>query len=692
MPNGSDDMRIAVDVGGTFTDAIGLRSDGSWVTAKTLSTPERMATGFAESIAGISVGLDQVELIAHGTTLALNSILTGSYPRTALITTAGFRDVLEIMRGNRTDLFDISQRKPPPLVPRPLRFEVRERIGADGRVVVPLDDDELDSIIAQVTASDVQAVAVCLLHSFTNPDHERRVGWALRSADPSLDVSLSHEVLPVFREFERTSTTVVNALAMPVIDGYLGEVEGDLGRTGFGGALTIMQSTGGLLDADTARRRPVSTLLSGPAGGVICAQEVGRQAGYENVISFDMGGTSCDVAAITSAGADRVTSFEIAGYPIQAPSLDIVSIGTGGGSIAWLDAGGALEVGPASAGADPGPACYGRGGTRPTVTDAAVVLGRYSAQAALGGALPIDRERAVASLANVTGRLGVAVEEAAWGVLRLINAKMANAVREVSVERGRDPRGFAVVAEGGAGAAHAFEVAQELGISAILVPAFPGVASAQGMLFADVRYEQVHTVYRELETLGADDLVSALQQLVAEVIERVVNSGVKHETVSAVFAGDCRYRSQTHELTVPIASGAPSPKQLTEAFHQMHRARYGHAFEDAPVELINLRAAGVGTVRGKTLGVPSWSDFPESERQVYWGPDLGWVSTPVLSRARASNGPAMLGPLIIEQSDATIVVPPSATVQVVADGVLEIRPVQRSAPEHVEEPGVVDNV
>jgi N-methylhydantoinase A len=376
-----------------------------------------------------------------------------------------------------------------------------------------------------------------------------------------------------------------------------------------------------------------------------------------------------------------VTSFEIAGYPIQAPSLDIVSIGAGGGSIAWLDAGGALEIGPASAGADPGPACYARGGTKPTVTDAAVVLGRYNPEAILGGTLPIDRKRALTSLAAIAGRLGVTVEETAWGVLRLINAKMANAVREVSVERGRDPRGFALVAEGGAGAAHAFEVAQELGIGRILVPAFPGVASAQGMLLTDVRHEQVQTVYRRLETLSAADLASVLRPLVAQVSEQVVESGIRHEAVTVVLAGDCRYHNQTYALTVPISSHAPSPNQMAEAFHRVHRARYGHAFEDAPVELINLRAAGVGTVEGKSLGVPSWSDFPETKRDVYWGPGPGWVSTPVISRVRASLGATMLGPLIIEQSDATIVVPPSATIRAAEGGTLEIRSVPQSGRE-----------
>jgi N-methylhydantoinase A len=427
-------MRVAVDVGGTFTDAIGLTPDGSWRTGKTLTTPDRMSDGFLAALADSADSIADVDFLIHGTTVALNAILTGAYPSTALITTAGFRDVLEIMRGNRANLFDIAQRKPRPLVPRSLRFEVQERIAADGSVVTALDREELTKVIAQVAAAGVEAVAVCLLYSFVNSSHELMVAEAIHQQAPTLQVSLSHEVLPVFREFERTSTTVVNALALPVIAGYLGEVLTELGSEGFGGDFAIMQSSGGLVDPGAARRRPVSTLLSGPAGGVICAQEIGRSAGCASVISFDMGGTSCDVAAITHGEADRVTTFHVSGYPIQVPSLDIVSVGAGGGSIAWIDPGGALEVGPHSAGADPGPACYARGGTRPTVTDAAVVLGRYNAEAMLGGALPIDRDRAVGSLSSIAEPLGISVEEAAWGVLRLVNANMANTLREVSVE------------------------------------------------------------------------------------------------------------------------------------------------------------------------------------------------------------------------------------------------------------------
>lgn len=664
-------MRVAVDVGGTFTDAIGLKPDGTWRTGKTLTTPERLSAGFLRALEESAGSIADIEFLVHGTTVVLNAVLTGSYPRTALVTTAGFRDVLEIMRGDRTDLFDISQVKPVPLVPRPLRFEVEERIAANGDVVTPIDRAALEVLVEEVVASGVDAVAICLLYSFANPAHEDAVAQAFRDAAPDLHLSVSHRVLPVFREFERTSTTVVNALALPLMTRYVGEVLGELDAAGFHGEFAIMQSSGGLVDPAGARRRPVSTLFSGPAGGVICAQEVGRSAGFDSVINFDMGGTSCDVAAVAEGEPDRVTYFQVSGYPVQVPSLDIVSVGAGGGSIAWIDPGGALQVGPQSAGAEPGPACYARGGRLPTVTDAAVVLGRYSASAALGGALPVHRELAVESLRTVAEPLGLSVEEAAWGVLRLVNANMANALREVSVERGRDPRAFALVAAGGGGAAHAFEIAQELGMETILVPPFPGVASAQGMLLADVRHEQARTIYRLLEELEGDELAAYSRALMTEVTDRVNASAVKCDQVTAVMAADLRYRNQTYELTVPM-SVAGNTASLAQAFHGVHRARYGHAFDDAQVELINLRAAAVGVLTVKELGTPSWMEFPETVRSVYWGPTWGWLDTPVLSRGHVIASTGIRGPAVIEQSDATVVVPPAGFVEPVAGGTLKI--------------------
>jgi N-methylhydantoinase A len=498
------------------------------------------------------------------------------------------------------------------------------------------------------------------------------VGKAFRAVAPDLQVCTSHEVQPVFREFERTSTTVVNAVALPMMTRYLEKVLSNLSGAGFQGDFAVMQSSGGLVDKGGACSRPVATLMSGPAGGVICAQVVGRSAGYASVINFDMGGTSCDVAAVTDGEPDRVTAFKVSGYPVQMPSLDIVSVGAGGGSIAWIDPGGALQVGPQSAGADPGPACYDRGGLLPTVTDAAVVLGRYSATATLGGSLPIDRERAMDSLRPIAEALGMSIEETAWGVLRLVNASMANALREVSVERGRDPRVYALVAAGGGGAAHAFEVGQELGIDTILVPPFPGVASAQGMLVADVRHEHAQTIHRLLDHLSEEELAGYARALITHVTEQVDSSAVRCDQVTAIAAAELRYLNQTYELTVPMAMSEQSPSRLAEAFHVMHRNRYGHAFEDAEIEIINLRAAAIGSLGVPDLGTPSWIEFPDSARDVYWGGTWGWLETPILPRSHVVRSDGLSGPLIVEQSDATIVVPPAAVVEPLAGGVLRI--------------------
>jgi len=646
--------------------------DGTWRTGKTLTTPGHLSDGFLTALAQSAGDVSQVEFLVHGTTAILNAVLTGAFPRTALITTDGFRDVLEIMRGDRKDLFDITQRKPAPLVPRPLRFEVEERVDADGSVVEAPTTAHLRAVAERVVESGAEAVAVCLLNSFANPAHEEAVAAAITAAAPGLRVCCSHEVLPVFREYERTSTTVVNALALPLMSDYLQVVLDRLDQQGFRGQFAMMQSSGGLADPSAVRKRPVTTLFSGPAGGVICAQVIGEAAGVDDVFNFDMGGTSCDVAAISGGEPDRVMSFEIGGHPVQMPSLDIVSVGAGGGSIAWVDAGGGLQVGPQSAGAEPGPACYDRGGRLPTVTDAAVVLGRYNSSAALAGALPINHSRALDAITTLAREIDCSAEDAAWGVLRLVNASMANAVREVSVERGRDPRGYAIVAAGGGGAAHAFEVARELEIESVLVPPFPGVASAQGMLLADVRHEHVRTLYRHLDDLGEGELERTVGDLVDEMTAQVEASAVSCSRIVALTSADLRYRNQAWSLNVPV-DGAASPERLATMFHGAHRRRYGHAFESAEVELINVRVAAIGVLDSPGLGEPGWIDFPSTHRDVYWGESWGWLDTPVLPRRAVLESGPMAGPLIVEQADTTVVVPPDGEVEALSGGTLRLK-------------------
>lgn len=667
-------MQVAIDVGGTFTDAVSYRDGLGWRIGKVPTTPEDLSHGFTAGLQAVAEARE-VDRLVHGTTVVINAILTGRYPASGLVTTRGFRDVLEIMRADRKDLFDISQAKPAPLIPRDQRFELDERMGADGVPVKEPDPSEIDDLISRIKASGVESVAICFLFSFVNSEHERLVGAAIRERLPGVEVSLSHEVLPVYREFERTSTTTVNALARPLMDRYLAEAEQNLARTGFTGHFLIMQSNGGVASLVEARDRPVTTLFSGPAGGVVAAEHFGRLAGFDKVMGLDMGGTSCDVSAVASGEPERVDYFEVAGYPVSVSSIDIVTVGAGGGSIASVDPGGALQVGPDSAGADPGPACYRRGGELPTVTDASVVLGRYDAEIALGGNMSIDPELARASVGGLADRLDMSVEEAAHGIIRLVNVNMANALREISLERGRDPRDYALVAAGGAGAAHVVEVAGELGIGKVLIPPYPGAASAQGMLLADMRREAVRTFYGPLSRLDPGAIEEALRELSTLTAEALVRDegAVDGSQVELLTGIDLRYAGQTYEITIPLDPATVSIDSLSDSFHRAHSARYGHSFVGHDVEVVNVRAAAVIRLDAAFPEPPTWKRSPRREKPIHWGGETGLVDTPIVSRAEVQAGSGLtVGPLIIEQEDATTIVPPGVAVRPVEGGSLEL--------------------
>ena len=523
---------VGVDVGGTFTDLVAV-VDGELVTAKVPSVRGSEARGIGAALRASGVG--EVDVLAHGTTVATNALLERRGARTALVTTEGFRDVIEIGRQARASLYDLAAHHPAPLVPRELRFTVRERMGPDG-VLVPLDEGSLSAAVEAVRAAGVDAVAVCLLFSFLHPEHERRVGDALREALPGTRVSLSVELLPEFREYERCSTTVANAYLAPALSAYLAEIEP---------SPLVMQSSGGVVDAATAAERPAACVLSGPAAGVAGAAFVAGLARARDVLTFDMGGTSTDVAAVLGGSAQVTAESVVGGVPIRFPMADIHTIGAGGGSIAWLDDGGALRIGPRSAGASPGPACYGLGGEEPTVTDANLVLGRLQDGAVLGGEIRLDRSLAERALE----RLGMDASEAAEGVIRVVDANMAQALRVVSVERGIDPRGLALVAFGGAGPLHACSLAEELGIGRVLVPRASGVLSALGLAVADLRRDYV----------GWDAQVD------------LPGAGVTRYV-------DARYPGQSHELT--IEEGAD--------FHAAHEQRYGFRLDGEP-EIVTRR-------------------------------------------------------------------------------------------------------
>ncbi len=662
-------MRVAVDVGGTFTDVVTIE-DGRISVGKTPTTPHRISDGFLEALASAGDSLAHVEELVHGTTVVLNALLTHAVPKTAVVTTAGFRDVLEIMRADRRDLFDLHQRKPAPLVPRNRRLEIDERIAADGSVVTPIETAGLDRLVSELKTLDVDAVAVCLLFAFVEPAHELRVGEAIAAALPNAHVSLSHQVLPLYREYERTATTVVNAAAQPVMTEYLADVLTALRAQHLGGDFFVMQSNGGLATPEEAANRPVFSLFSGPAGGVVAAGEFGRRHGIANLLSLDMGGTSSDVAAVSAGKPDRVVDIEIGGYPIAVPSLDIVSVGAGGGSIAWLDEGRALQVGPQSAGADPGPACYGNGGEASTVTDAAVVLGRYSPDSVLGGTLRVRPELAQRAVATLADALGMSVDDTAWGIMRLVNANMANAVREVSVERGRDPRDYALFVSGGGGPAHGWDVALELGITRVFVPPFPGAASAHGMLMSDLRVESVRTVHRPLALVDESSLRALLRELAEEGGARLPAGGDSSPARSS-FQLDLRYRGQTYELAVPVELDRLSYDAVANTFHEAHQARYGHALPDGEVELVHARAASVVERTRPPESAPHWpGPDTEASREVYWGPERGWRETPILSRGYLQRVGSITGPAIVQQSDSTLVVPPAVLATALPDGCL----------------------
>ena len=576
---------VGVDTGGTFTDFVLLR-DGELQVHKVLSTPVDPASAILQGLEELGVHRN-LEALVHGSTVATNAVLERKGVRTGLITTEGFRDVLEIGRQTRPKLYSIRVEREPALVSRELRVEVLERLNELGDVLIPLDEDSVDEAIAVLKRADVQSVAICLLFSFANPDHERRVARAARAA--GVHVSASSEVLPEFREYERTSTVVLNAYVAPIMDRYLGRLEQSLPADA---PLRIMQSNGGSISAATARQEAARTLLSGPAAGVVGAAYVASAAGFEHSISFDMGGTSTDVALI-DGGVTETTDGTIGGHPTKLPMIDIHTVGAGGGSIAWFDSGGALRVGPLSAGADPGPAAYGRGGAEPTVTDANVVLGRLIPEVFLGGGMVLDRDAALTAVAEIAERLGSTVEEAALGIVRVANANMEAAIRVISVERGHDPRLFTLVAFGGAGPLHACELAGALRIPRVLVPSTPGVLSALGMLTADVLKDYVQTVmvssgeasgkvepvFAELEQRGRDDLR---------------REGIEPERVVIERYLDLRYVGQSYELLVPYDGDLD---EVITRFHQAHDRRFGYSDPGERVQVVNVRLKARGSGR-----------------------------------------------------------------------------------------------
>ncbi|WP_028061307.1 hydantoinase/oxoprolinase family protein [Candidatus Solirubrobacter pratensis] len=640
--NSATGTRLGVDVGGTFTDLVAL-VDGRVRTAKVPSTPADQSEGVLAAVrAGEVAG---VEAFAHGMTVATNALLERRGARTALVTTAGFRDILEIGRQNRPHLYDLTQDRPPGLIPRELRFCVRERMGPEGELIA-LDEAGVRDVVARLAESGVDSVAVCLLFAFDHPEHERRVGEAIRAALPDVHVSLSCEVLPEFREYERFATTAADAYLAPKLAAYLQNlarkvVDADVPEP------RVMQSSGGVVELPTAAALASGCVLSGPAGGVVGAAYVGEASGYGNLLTFDMGGTSTDVAPIVDGEAQTTTDAVVAGVPIRHPMVDVHTVSAGGGSIARADAGGALRVGPESAGAVPGPACYDRGGTEPTVTDANLFIGLLADGAVLGGGeVVLRRALAEQALSQVGRRLGLDALETALGVIRVADAEMVRALRVVSVERGLDPRDFALAAFGGAGGMHACSLAEELGMRSVLVPRASGVLSALGLAISDLRRDFVHPLIGGLDDLGRAAIEDGFQALEREAREALHDPQITRRA-------DLRYRRQAFELTVD----GDDLDALAERLHDAHERRYGYAMPEEPVELVALRLVAIEPVVKPPLREPTGrGDAVCSRREVHIEGE--WRTVDVLGRDRMGSGSTVVGPAIVEFAEATCLVRP----------------------------------
>ena len=679
--------RVGVDIGGTFTDLVVLGSDGSTHARKVPSTPDdygrAILDGLARVLRDLGAAGNAVDDLVHATTVATNTVLEYKGARTGLITTRGFRDVLEMRRLRIPELYVLNYQTPEPLVPRRLRFEVDERLGPRGEVRRPLDESSVRTAVAMLAEAEVEAVAICLLHSYANPDHERRVAEIVRAKlGRRVYVSCSSELLPEIREYERTSTTVINAYLGPIIERYLDRLQRGLRDAGIDAPLQIMKSDGGIMTAGEARLKPAYIVESGPAAGAIGGARVAKHVSHPNVIVLDMGGTTAKAAMVEEGEVAKTTEFEVGaginlssklamggGYALKLPVIDISEIGAGGGSIVSVDTGGLLHVGPRSAGAVPGPACYGAGGDEPTFTDALVVLGYLNPDYLVGGDLPLDRSRAERALTeNVAERLGKPLVDTAYGIYQVAAATMVRAVKAVSTYRGRDPRDFALFAFGGNGPMVAAEVGRSLQMTRALVPPHPGVFSAFGLLLSNIEHELTQGFLRRLDAVSADELSRVYAQLDGRLEDLLAKEGYDLGDVSIRRYADMRYSGQAYELTVATdtaPSGRIEPEVMAESFAAEHERTYGHRGGTDPVECVNLRVVGRVT-SGASATFESFSTMksvggatskPPGNRSAYFGPEWGLQDTPVLARSALAERPVS-GPLIIEEYDATCVIPP----------------------------------
>jgi N-methylhydantoinase A len=669
--------RLAVDTGGTFTDICLARDDtGEIFTAKIPSTPSNPAQAVLEGVVRIlrdaGAHPEEVKSLLHGTTVTTNAILENKGTKSALITTGGFRDILLIGRQNRPDLYNFWASKPKPLIRRRHIFEIRERILACGIIEIPLDERQAAEVVEKIKSLGIKSIAVCFLHSYINPSHERQMASIIHRIHPEASITLSSDILPEFREYERTCAAVINTALQPLLTGYLERLEKGLDDLSAGRAgqkrtgLFIMQSNGGVITAGQAKKEAARTVLSGPAGGVTAGVQLSRRTGRPNLITFDMGGTSMDICLIRDGQPGYTSEGQIGGYPLRLPMLDIYTIGAGGGSIAWIDPGLALRVGPVSAGAAPGPACYGAGGEEPTVTDANLLLGRLNPKiAAEKKSLNYDLARS-SILEKIARPLNITLEEAGEGIITVVNAAMTRAIRVITVQKGYDPRDFALVAFGGAGPLHAAELARELNMAEVIIPPYPGVNSAMGMLFSDVRRDFVNTLLKPLSVEEAENMERLYRSMEQSGSSELQNEGFQAGEIYFIRQADLRYHGQSFELTLEVPAGPLYPEDLVALehdFHQAHKQKYGSSRENAVVELVVLRLSALARLSGISASPEfdktAYSD--EGAAPFWWREVIFWgktVSTPIYRRQDVKFGQKIEGPAIIEQEDTTTLIWP----------------------------------
>jgi N-methylhydantoinase A len=673
----SGPLRVAADVGGTFTDIACLSTDGELSTCKVPSTPQDYARAIIDGIRALTTSLNagpgDLSEVLHASTVATNAILEGKGARTALVTTEGFRDVLELRRIRVPRLYEPLYEKPAPLVSRRYRYEVKERLDSKGEVVQPLDESQVRALAHTLAEANIEAIAICLLHSYANPVHEKRIARLLREALPACFISVSSEVLPEIREYERTSTTVVNAYIGPVMSRYLRSLQERFQSNGIKSRLLMMQSSGGTMDVEQVLARPATVVESGPAAGVVGAARLGARAGHENLITFDMGGTTAKASLIEAGRVVATDEYEVGGgislssrlaqgggYALKLPVIDVSEVGAGGGSIVRIDAGGALKVGPDSAGAVPGPACYAKGGIEATVTDASVVLGYLNPHALAGGTVPIESERARTAVQRIASVLEVALLDAAFGIHRLANSTMMRAVKAVSTYRGRDPRDFTLFAFGGNGGIHAAALAGDLQMSRVIVPPAAGVFSAVGLLCADLEAVRSTAFLRALDADSAAEVAQRCRDLEQDALRELnVRDGVVVH-----WRAQLRYAGQGFELPVDLPRDGIDVATIRERFEREYRRTYGHELEGHRVDLVALRVIATVPPRGpatfsrlrRALHRAPTAPY----RRAYFGPEYGLIDTQVMERCELTETPRV-GPLIVEEYEGTTVVPPQAT-------------------------------